>query len=79
MKIPFSIAIGLISSALISCGTFEIIVPGESKVVERNISEEYFAIAEVYKPKSVSVLTMFSSLYDDDDNNIYSDFNAIYA
>ena len=49
MKIPFSIAIGLISSALISCGTFEIIVPGESKVVERNISEEYFAIAEVYK------------------------------
>lgn len=52
MKIPVFIAIGIVSTALISCGTFEVTVPGESKVIERNISEEYFIIAEAYKGQS---------------------------
>ena len=55
-----------------------VLLVDDSITFGQSIKNAIHALAEVYKPKSVSVLTMFSSLYDDSDN-IYSDFNAIYA
>lgn len=51
MNVKFSIAFLIFIYALsgMSCSSGRVTVPGESKVIERNINQEYFSIAEIYK------------------------------
>ena len=50
MKIIASLSIVLLAFSFSSCRSIkDMSVPGESRLVRRNIDEEYFAIAETYK------------------------------
>lgn len=50
MKKNIFIVFCITSLSFVSCGSINSFrIPGESKLISRNISEEYFSIAEVYK------------------------------
>lgn len=46
LSVPFAFCLSL---CLVGCFSTVGMIPGESKVIQRNISEEYYAIAETYK------------------------------
>ncbi|MCQ2240602.1 tetratricopeptide repeat protein [Treponema sp.] len=53
MKTTALLSLGFLSLSLVSCGTLsKVRIPGETKLIQRNISEEYFSIAETYKGQS---------------------------